>query len=234
MKTNLTDKIKDISTEYKFGDFFRNFIAVVLGIVITFAGTDFINTDSQEKQIKESMQMIKIELSENLKSITGAEDAYLDEINFFRLLIQKQNSLQTIEASILEDNINAPFVSRDIEYSEDALEVLKNSALMQQISDKGFILKLLQAYKGCRGIHGTNADYYKHKQEYVTRFMSHPTVYNPQKNYKNIYEIWKLRLQETEIKQLILSMPNTFDENPFTTPQKAIKEMIELIDQTYR
>ncbi len=86
--------------------------------------------------------MIKIELSENLKSINWAEDVYLDEINFFRLLIQKQDSLQTIEASILEDNITAPFVLRGIEYSEDALEVLKNSALMQQISDKGFILKL--------------------------------------------------------------------------------------------
>lgn len=28
-------------------------------------------------------------------------------------------------------------------------------------------------------------------------------------------------------------MPNTFDENPFTTPQKIIKETIELINQTY-
>lgn len=27
--------------------------------------------------------------------------------------------------------------------------------------------------------------------------------------------------------------PNTFDENPFTTPQKVIKETIELINQTY-
>lgn len=34
-------------------------------------------------------------------------------------------------------------------------------------------------------------------------------------------------------KQLILTMPNTFNENPFTTPQKVIKETIELINQTY-
>ena len=27
--------------------------------------------------------------------------------------------------------------------------------------------------------------------------------------------------------------PNTFNENPFTTPQKVIKETIELINQTY-
>lgn len=41
------------------------------------------------------------------------------------------------------------------------------------------------------------------------------------------------RLQEYDIKQLILTMPNTFNENPFTTPQKVIKETIELINQTY-
>ena len=47
--------------------------------------------------------MIKMELEENLKSINQAEAAYLNEINFFRLLIQKQDSLQTIKASILEN-----------------------------------------------------------------------------------------------------------------------------------
>lgn len=49
-----------------------------------------------------------MELEENLKSINQAEAAYLNEINFFRLLIQKQDSLQTIKASILENNANAP------------------------------------------------------------------------------------------------------------------------------
>ena len=32
------------------------------------------------------MQMIKMELEENLKSINQAEGAYLNEISFFRLL----------------------------------------------------------------------------------------------------------------------------------------------------
>ena len=36
---------------------------------------------------------------------------------------------------------------KDCEYSEDVLEVLKSSALMQQIPDKEFISKLLQTYK---------------------------------------------------------------------------------------
>ena len=48
MKTNLIEKVKRMSTEYRFGDFFRNFIAVVLGIVITFAGSDLI----EERKIR--------------------------------------------------------------------------------------------------------------------------------------------------------------------------------------
>ncbi len=126
-----------------------------------------------------------------------------------------------------------PFAYENCEYSEDALEVLKSSALMQQIPDKEFILKLLQAYKGCRKINEDNKDYYKYKQDHITRYLSHQTTNNIHKNYNSIYEVWAARLQEYDIKQLILTMPNTFNENPFTTPQKVIKETIELINQTY-
>ena len=199
-KTNLKEKLQN----WKLGNYFRELSIVTAGVFITLAGTDFINSASQEKQINKSMQMIKMELEENLKSINQAEAAYLNEINFFRLLIQKQDSLQTIKASILENNANAPFAYENCEYSEDALEVLKSSALMQQIPDKEFILKL-----------------------------SHLTIYNIHKNYNNIYKVWVARIQEYDIKQLILTMPNTFNENPFTTPQKVIKETIELINQTY-
>ena len=151
-KTNLKEKLQN----WKLGNYFRELSIVTAGVFITLAGTDFINSASQEKQINKSMQMIKMELEENLKSINQAEAAYLNEINFFRLLIQKQDSLQTIKASILENNANAPFAYENCEYSEDALEVLKSSALMQQIPDKEFILKLLQAYKGCRKINEDN------------------------------------------------------------------------------
>ena len=41
----------------------------------------------------------------------------------------------------LEENL------KSINQAEDVLEVLKSSALMQQIPDKEFISKLLQTYK---------------------------------------------------------------------------------------
>ena len=49
---------------------------------------------------------------------------------------------------------------------------------MQQIPDKEFILKLLQTYKGCRKINEDNKDYYKYKQDHITRYLSHQTTNN--------------------------------------------------------
>lgn len=71
-KTNLKEKLQN----WKLGNYFRELSIVTAGVFITLAGTDFINSASQEKQINKSMQMIKMELEENLKSINQAEAAY--------------------------------------------------------------------------------------------------------------------------------------------------------------
>ena len=65
-------------------------------------------------------------------------------------------------------------------------------------------------------INEDNKDYYKYKQDHITRYLAHQTTNNSHKNYNSMYEVWAARLQEYDIKQLILTMPNTFNENPFT------------------
>ena len=72
-KTNLKEKLQN----WKLGNYFRELSIVTAGVFITLAGTDFINSASQEKQINKSMQMIKMELEENLKSINQAEGGNL-------------------------------------------------------------------------------------------------------------------------------------------------------------
>lgn len=69
MKIKLKEKIKRISVEYKFGDFFRNFIAVILGIVITFAGSDYISERNTQKEVEKSLMLVKSELMLNRKEM---------------------------------------------------------------------------------------------------------------------------------------------------------------------
>lgn len=220
---------------WKLGNYFRELSVVVVGVFITLAATNFISETSQEKQIKESMLMIKMELTENLKEINKAETAYLREIAFFQLLQEKQDSLSSIKASVLEENINAPYSVHDLTYSEDALEVLKTSALMQQISDKQFILKLLQAYKQCRIIKRDNDFYYEYKERRMNRHLNRSTNNKDEirKYRQDIYGIWEKMLDSPEFQMAVTTTPNTFDENPFLIPQTVINDVIQLINKKY-
>lgn len=216
------------------GNYFRELSVVVVGVFITLAATNFISETSQEKQIKETMLMIKMELTENLKEISKAETEYLHEIAFFQLLQAKQDSIRSIKASILEENINAPYRVCDLTYSEDALEVLKTSALMQQISDKQFILKLLQAYKQCRIIKRDNDFYYEYKEQRMNRHLNRSTNKDEIRKYReDIYGVWEKMLDSPEFRMAVTTTPNTFDENPFLAPQIVIKEVIQLINKKY-
>lgn len=80
------DKSKRNTSKLEVGKLFPWIIYCYHWSIYHSCRTDFISNSSQEKQIKESMQMIKMELEENLKSINQTEVAYLNEISFFRLL----------------------------------------------------------------------------------------------------------------------------------------------------
>ena len=80
------DKSKRNTSKLEVGKLFPWIIYCYHWSIYHSCRTDFISNSSQEKQIKESMQMIKMELEENLKSINQSEVAYLNEISFFRLL----------------------------------------------------------------------------------------------------------------------------------------------------
>lgn len=176
--------------------------------------------------------MIRMELSENLREINRAEADYQSEIVFFKLLNEKRNSLRTIETSVLEENTNTPSRVCDLNYSEDALEVLKTSALMQQITDKQFTLKLLQAYKQCRIIKSLNDFYYQYKENRMNRYLN-DNIGKARKTEKDIYDIWENMLLSPEFRIMILVTPNTFDENPFIPAEQTIQEAIRLIEEKY-
>ena len=80
------DKSKRNTSKLEVGKLFPWIIYCYHWSIYHSCRTDFISNYSQEKQIKESMQMIEKELEENLKSINQAKVAYLNEISFFRLL----------------------------------------------------------------------------------------------------------------------------------------------------
>ena len=69
MNTKLIEKIKRSAIKGKLGDFICNFIAVVLGIAITFVGSDMIQEHNKKKEVAQALQLVKSELLINRETI---------------------------------------------------------------------------------------------------------------------------------------------------------------------
>ena len=111
MKANLIEKVKRMSTEYRFGDFFRNFIAVVLGIVITFAGSDLIEERKIRNEVKDALSLVKDEILLNRETIEELMEQELFEQRGACYLLQYKDSIDKASPDSIEKYGYSPFQS---------------------------------------------------------------------------------------------------------------------------
>lgn len=69
MKKKLKEIITSPTTTRRLGDFICNFTAVVLGIIITFIGSDMIQEHNKKKEVTQALQLVKSELLINKEII---------------------------------------------------------------------------------------------------------------------------------------------------------------------
>ena len=129
MKTNLIEKVKRMSTEYRFGDFFRNFIAVVLGIVITFAGSDLIEERKIRNEVKDALSLVKDEILLNRETIEELMEQELFEQRGACYLLQYKDSIDKASPDSIEKYGYSPFQSFNPIYIDDAIQGLLTVAL---------------------------------------------------------------------------------------------------------
>ena len=121
MKTNLIEKVKRMSTEYRFGDFFRNFIAVVLGIVITFAGSDLIEERKIRNEVKDALSLVKDEILLSRETIEELMEQELFEQRGACYLLQYKDSIDKASPDSIEKYGYSPFQSFNPIYIDDAM-----------------------------------------------------------------------------------------------------------------
>lgn len=237
MKTQLIKKIKQISAEYKFGDFFRNFIAVVLGIILTFAGSDWIANRKTQKDIKRTIELIRQELSLNKRGIQDDYEYILFDQQAARYLLQYKDSMDAMpEDSIMRYGFS-PFQTRNTNYSDDALEMLKSSALIQQINNKELAFQIIRTYALIKDASISFKDYMDIKKEYQQVFISVPEL----KKYMNskrgiedgIRNNWKYYFQFPEGVSLVNQIPMILDASRFLRYVEQIDSTIAAINKEY-
>lgn len=144
-----------MSTEYRFGDFFRNFIAVVLGIVITFAGSDLIEERKIRNEVKDALSLVKDEILLNRETIEELMEQELFEQRGACYLLQYKDSIDKASPDSIEKYGYSPFQSFNPIYIDDAMEMLKSSSLISAIENKKLATRIIQTYNTIKTAYGS-------------------------------------------------------------------------------
>lgn len=144
--------------------FLLNFLAVVLGIVITFWGESLISNHKEQKDVRDALMLVRDELKDNLTKLDAAQELADQDNRAALYLMQFYGNFEACDPDSMRLYCNMPVSINPVSTSSVALELLKSAALFQKIADKGLALQIMRAYNMVEA-HKHNFDFYNDKKE---------------------------------------------------------------------
>lgn len=235
-------KIKEIGSRlgkgikgWRIGDYIRQFSIVVAGIVVTFAGSNAISNHAKQKEIKAVMELVQSELLHNQKQLSLIRKQLDNERKMAFLLVENNFDYSQIPSDTLMAYQSLFTRLGSFKYTQDAVEILKNSSLMQQISDKNFLLSVMQSYEVLRGIEKDVTEYYIWKKESVFSIFS--LVNDEDRELMrngNVSVSYRVFLSVPSSRNFTNTVPSFFDPNVFSDADHLLKQSIEGISDRYK
>lgn len=152
--------------------YIMNFMAVCLGIIITFAGQGLINRKTERKEVKSSLILVKNELQDNLSYIELADSMLANYSAAAQFLIRYEGRYAEAPEDSLAIYCNIPLTVFEITHSEEALELLKNSNLFTKIKDLDLSLEIIHTYGAIADEMTLVKFYNEHKNNYLDDAMT--------------------------------------------------------------
>lgn len=230
MKTILLEKMSQISREYKLGDFFRNFIAVALGIIITFAGGDWIEKRKTQKEINDALQLVKAEMQTNQETLQSLIERITLEQEGAIYLLNHKGRMKEIPIDSLNKYVALPLQWANFTFSNNAMEMLKTSGLIQKIENKELSLQILATYTEITEVEKAYSTYAEIKKELQSNLDNIPNISQNIQDL-NIEDTWEFYLKYPEGIQLLQQIPQIQGTELYKNRLKHINEVIKFIEK---
>ena len=138
--------------------FFSELVAVILGIVITFAGQGAIDRAHNRKEVRSALQLVRTELISNRQDIADLRET-LDQVqqsaqylNDNPELLKNVHHLDTATLNTVTFHQGMVYAEVSVTLPHDALELLKTSSIFQKIGDNTLSTKIIRASDTCHNI----------------------------------------------------------------------------------
>lgn len=233
MKNITWNKVKTTVKGWRLGDYIRQTSIVVIGVVITFAGSELVTQNSERKDIRATMSLIRDELKSNRENYESIVSEFREDEHLSCLLVEHDLKHRTIpEDSLIQFRFLMGHI-RNFYYSQNALDILKSSMLMQKISDKELLLQLTGIYEVLDGFKATMNGYYDMKDEITLPF--HLALTDEQTDQLNSggYEAWDIYLSDKSVRNFVRIAKNYFTPDYVERVGKRIDEVIQMLEERY-
>ena len=138
--------------------FFSELVAVILGIVITFAGQGVIDRAHNRKEVRSALQLVRTELISNRQDIADLRETLnqvqqsAQYLNDNPELLKNVHHLDSVTLSTVTYHQGMVYAEVSVTLPHDALELLKTSSIFQKIGDNTLSMKIIRAYDTCQNI----------------------------------------------------------------------------------
>ncbi|MDR1671379.1 MAG: hypothetical protein LBR57_02560 [Alistipes sp.] len=139
----LINALKKLST----AEFYRNLVAVIIGIIITFGGSNLIQKNAERRETAYILSMVKNELQENLSWVEWIKERLFEEYADAVALKPYMNNPESIPADTINMHHNILTMSYGFDARTTAFEVLKNSSQIQHVRNKEMLKELFDLYE---------------------------------------------------------------------------------------
>ena len=158
-------KKKKSFSAWTWRDYVLQLSVVIIGIVVTFAGSGMLERSRQARDVRAAMVLVHSELETNRMKIREVWDWVQREADAYRILTEHRRDLKGIPQDTMASF--APVFGRILSFHprQDAFEVLKNSGLMASVRDKDFLLTVTQGYATLAELEENVGLYFKLKSD---------------------------------------------------------------------
>ena len=144
-------------------DYALQLSVVIIGIVVTFAGSGLIERWRVAREVRATMLLVHAELETNRADFMQVWDYQQWEMRACKRLTDNRRDLKRIPSDTLASFDPVYGRIHFFHPRRDAFEVLKNSGLMSSVSDKDFLLAVTQGYAVLADLEENISMYYQLK-----------------------------------------------------------------------
>ena len=211
--------------------YLMNFVAVCLGIVITFAGQGIINRHAERNEVKRSLILVKNELQDNISYIEYSDSVLALLSDAAQFLIRYEGRYAQAPADSMAAYCNVPLTVFEISYADDALELLKTSSLFTKIKDLDLSLEIIHTYGAIADEMAVVKFYHERKGEYLEDALVGRVKDVLAKDNITAVQLWDAITSTKEGKQYLRELSRLQMMHSSSDVRNTINNTVALIDK---